>query len=585
MRVLWSAAKEAKKHAGLLIIAALSTLALTLLNLYAPRILTQLVSIVEVGVTEETLKTIINLALFLLGIYLLRVVFRYLSNFLAHKAAWTLVGDVRIKVYDHMQSLSIGYFQNRQTGELMSRVVNDTTDFELLYAHLIPETITNVATLIGVTAILFSMNPTLALLTCIPIPLILISGWFLVKKVRPNFRRRQRDLAELNAQLQDNFSGMQEIQAFRQEATEVENIREKAERYTDSQLKALNLNAIFHPSVEFLTSLGTVIVVGVGGYLAYLGQISVSTIVAFLLYLSLFYAPVTSLAQLLENAQQAISGVERVMEVLNTDSDIVEKKNAITLKDIKGEIKFEQVSFSYVEDTPILKDISFDIKPGEMVALVGPTGVGKTTLIQLATRFYDPTEGKITIDGHDLKDVKLDSIREQVSLVLQDTFLFNGTVAENIAYAKPGASMDEIMAAAKVACVHDDIMEMPQGYDTHVGERGSRVSGGQKQRISIARAILRNSPILILDEATAAIDVETEVKIQDAIENLAGKRTVITIAHRLSTVRQADQIFVFEEGEITQHGTHDELIAVEGLYQRMCRIQEKGAQLSMGDIA
>ena len=514
------------------------------------------------------------LAFALLALYLLKILFRFLSNYMAHKAAWQLVQDIRMKVYNHIQSFSMGFFHNRQTGELMSRVVNDTAQFELLYAHILPETVTNIVTLVGVTIIIFFINTKLALLTCIPIPFILISAWIFAKKVRPNFRVSQKSLATLNAQLQDNFSGIQEIQAFNQQEKESGRVLDKAKTFTRAMLRALKLSAVFHPSVEFLTSLGNVIVVGFGGLLAFYNEVAFTDIVAFLFYLSLFYAPITQIANLIENAQQALAGVERVVEILDTPVGIKDAPGAYDLPPVRGDICFHHISFSYIEGIPVLSDIDFEIKPGQMVALVGPTGVGKTTMTQLVGRFYDPTAGSVTIDGHDLRDVTLESLRSQIAMVLQDTFLFNGTVAENISYARPSASSEEVVAAAKSARIYDDIMAMPDGFDTMVGERGTRLSGGQKQRIAIARAILRNSPILILDEATASVDVETESQIQQAISELAGTRTIIAIAHRLSTVRRADVILVFSEGKIVQRGTHEQLIAQNGIYRRMWSVQE-----------
>lgn len=585
MKILWRMAKEAKKHRFLLIIAAVSTIILTGINLIAPRLLTDMTRLVEGGVTQERWAEIKKLTAILFAVFLARILFRYCSNFLAHKAAWQLVQDVRMKVYDRMQSFSMAFFHDKQTGDLMSRVVNDTATFELIYAHLLPETVTNALTLAGVTVILFTYNAKLALLTCIPIPFILFSAWIFITKVRPNFRATQRALADVNSQLQDNFSGIQEIQAFGQQEREYNRVLDKATAYTRNMLRALNLSAVFHPSVEFITSLGTVFVVGFGGYLAYRNQMSVSDIVGFLLYLSLFYAPITGVARLLEESQQALAGAERVIEILDAPEKIVDRPGAVELTQCSGHICFENVGFHYVEDAPVLEDISFEVKPGQMVALVGPTGVGKTTVIQLVGRFYDPNTGRITLDGRDLRDIKLESLRKQIAPVLQDTFLFNGTVAENISYAYPDASMEQIIEAAKVARIHDDIMTMPHKYETHVGERGVKLSGGQKQRLAIARAILRNSPILILDEATASVDVETEAEIRQAIQELTGTRTIIAIAHRLSTVRQADLILVLENGRIVQRGRHDELIKQDGLYRRLCQVQDRAEFLLQQEVS
>ena len=575
--MLWRLSREAVRYKTLYLIAIISTLMLTGVNLAAPKVLSAVTGIIGNGLDEAGMKRIGVLTAVLAGLYLLRVLFRFLSSYLAHKAAWYLVGDLRTKTYDKLERMHLGYFHDKQTGDLMSRVINDTRDFELLYAHMIPESITNLVTFAGVLVILLTINWKLALITCAPIPLILISGVIFSKKVRPYFRISQKKMGVLSGKLQDNLSGIHEIQSFGREEYETGRVNERNFEHIRAMLEALRISAIFHPSVEFVSSLGTIFVAAFGGWLALHDGLRTEDVVAFFLYLNLFYTPITGLANLLENMQASMAGAERVLAVLDAPCEIRDRPGAEPLKDVKGDIVFENVSFSYEEGLPVLKNISFHCRPGEMLALVGPTGVGKTTMTQLISRFYEPTSGRILIDGQDINYAEIESLRLNISPVMQDTFLFNGTVAENIGYAVPEATMDEIRAAAKAAYIHEDIEMMPDGYNTQIGERGMRLSGGQKQRIAIARAILRRSPIIILDEATASVDVETEQQIQKAIADISGKCTIIAVAHRLSTIRNADQILVIENGSLTESGTHQELIEAGGTYARMNRIQSAAA--------
>lgn len=569
MKTILQLTREAARYKAYYFGAILATLLLTVVNLITPRILSQTTGLISSGMNEEKLGRIINLALFLAGLYLARVALRFMNNYLAHKAAWELVGDLRQRLYEKMQIMDLSFFHDKQTGDLMSRVVNDTREFELLYAHIIPDIITNVVTFVGVLVILLSINWKLALMTCGPIPLILVSGIVFAKVVRPYFRASQKVMGELNAKLQDDLSGIHEIQAFGQQETEAAAMREANDSQVAAMLRALRASAIFHPTVEFISSVGIVIVVLFGGIMSLREGLSVEDIVSFVLYLSLFYQPVSGLAQLMENLQQALAGAERVALILDTPSKIVDVEGAEDIGDVAGSISFENVAFQYEKEMPVLTGVSFDCKPGMMVALVGPTGVGKTTMTQLLSRFYEPTEGRILIDGKDISQVTLSSLRKQIAPVLQDTFLFNATIADNIGYAYKKAGREDIIAAAKAAHIHEDIMKMPQQYETMVGERGLRLSGGQKQRVAIARAILRQSPIIVLDEATASVDVETESQIQEAINELAGKRTIIAIAHRLSTIQNADMILVIENGVISESGNHEELMEKKGYYYLM----------------
>jgi ATP-binding cassette subfamily B protein/subfamily B ATP-binding cassette protein MsbA len=526
------------------------------------------------GVSQMDMRYIGQLALLALGVYSLRTVLQFVRSYMAHIAGWSVVADVRSEVYQHLQRLSLRFYEDRQTGQLMSRVVNDVDLLEHLIAHAVPDVIANTLMLVGVVLILGRMNWQLTLLSMIPVPLIVFAMQGLTKYVRPAFRARQADLGELNAALNDTLSGVREIKAFTREDSESLRVGKHILRYRDSMLHALRLMATFRPFIDFTSSLGTIVLIYFGGRFI-LGQtLAIEDLVAFFLYLELLYQPVRMLSGVWESVQQALAGAERVEELLLEAPDIIEKPNAEELSGrAEGAIRINNVGFRYALGDSVLDSINLDIAPGMVVALVGPTGVGKTTLANLIPRFYDVCEGYITLDGYDLRDLKIKSIREQISIVLQDVFLFHGTARENILFGREGATEEDMITAAKIANAHEFITQLPDGYDTMIGERGVKLSGGQKQRLAIGRAVLKNAPILILDEATSSVDTETELLIQQALDQLMIGKTVIVIAHRLSTIRSADLIVVLEGNQIVETGTHDELLALNGLYKRLYDVQ------------
>lgn len=607
----------ASNHIATMLFAAFGIVGAAVLNLVTPALMRRFTASIS-DIDTLTKRTLLIYAGVLLAAYIVRAVCRGISLGVAHIAAWDFVAELTLKVYDKYEQLSMRYFQDKQTGDLMSRMLNDTRQLEVLIAHSIPDLAGNLLIIVGVCIMMFTINVRLALITLIPVPFIVFFGWLYSKKVAPMFRINSRVFGELNGVTQDNITGMKEIQAFGCEESEHEKMRENCRYYAKVNIRANLANAVFTPGIELATSIGTIIVVLFGGMLVLDGNMAVPDIVGFIMYLSLFYSPLAVLARLFEDMQVAAASCQRVFDILDSEPEIKESENPVDIPAGGGRVDFENVTFHYNPAEPLLDNISFTAKPGEMIALVGPTGVGKTTIVSLIERFYDPISGSVRIDGVDIRDASLASLRSKISMVLQDVFLFNGTIAENIAYGLSGVEgdefrklitergaldvcgvsdrltnviranpatdkivsssvinldMDKIREAAKIAHADEFIMAMPDGYETMIGERGVRLSGGQKQRIAIARAVLRQTPILILDEATSAVDNETEAEIQAAIENLAGSRTIIVIAHRLSTVMRADNILVLENGRIVESGRHEELLKNGGLYSKLCKVR------------
>jgi len=566
----------ARKYTFSLIVTAISMLALVGIQLLIPWIVKLLVAEVTAPAASlANMSYVTKLAIIVLIAYIGRAGLTFIRSYIAHVAGWGVVADVREYIYEHMQRLSLRFYEDKQVGNLMSNVVNDTDLFEQLIAHAIPDVVVNLVTLLGVTAVLLSLNWKLTLLSTIPIPLVLLSLQIYAKRVRPAFRNRQKELGNLNALLNDNLSGIREIKAFTREEEEAKRVHTGIDNYRKSLLNALKLMATFQPFVEFTSSIGTLIVIYFGGRLALQGTLPVADLVAFFLYLESFYSPVRNLSGAWEAVQASLAGADRVASLLAEPREPQTVRGAAPVTGrVRGEFVFQNVSFEYTEGIPVLEDVSLEIPAKSVVALVGPTGVGKTTLVSLIPRFYDVTSGVITLDGRDLRDYTLDSLRQQISIVLQDVFLFYGTVRENLLFGRPNADEVEMIAAAKAANAHDFIADLPEGYDTLIGERGVKLSGGQKQRLSIARAILKDAPILILDEATSSVDTETEQLIQQALDRLMQGRTTIIIAHRLSTIRNADKIVVLEDKSIREMGTHEELIKLGGLYKRLYTVQK-----------
>ncbi len=568
MKIVLRVLKEAKKYWFYIFAGILAVIVSTLASLYTPWVLQELTKLIIDGDKDIVLKSR-NLGLILLASYVLMGICSYIRGYFTHYAAYHYVADLRKGLYDKVQHLSMKYFTETQTGQIASRIMHDSVNAEILIAHVIPDLIVNALMFISISIILFYININLALVSLISIPFLIIVNMGYSKYVLPLWRLNSKAVGELNGTLQDNLSGIKEIQVFNQQKYETKKIGDLARKQTNVFLKATKLGEIFNPFIVLLSSIGSVIVIIYGGYLNSIGSVSAADIVGFIMYLNLFYRPINNLSALNEQLNTAIAGCERVYEIMDTEMDVKESPNAVNLKNVKGAIEFKDVSFYYKKEIPVLKSINIKINPGDTVAFVGTTGVGKTTLASLLNRFYDPVEGEILIDNINIKNVSLTSLRDNISMVLQDTYLFSGTVYENIVYGLEYATKEQVRNAAVAANAHDFITGFENGYDTLIGERGIRLSGGQKQRLSIARAVLRNSPILILDEATSSLDSKTEKEIQSALDNISVGRTTFVIAHRLSTIKNADMIVVLDGTGIAESGTHDELIKAKGKYSSM----------------
>lgn len=577
MKPLHLILRYARRYRSPLAVTAVSMLALVGVQLLVPWVIRTLIATVTApGAALADMRRVGQLTLAVLVVFVARAGLQFLRSYMAHLAGWGVVADVRKYVYDHVQRLSLRFYEDKQVGQLMSNMVNDTDLFEQLIAHAIPDVVVNAITLVSVTAVLLALNWQLTLLSSVPLVLVALSMQVYARYVRPAFRFRQKELGDLNAMLNDNLTGIREIKAFVRERDQARRVHQRIDNYRRSLLSALKLMATFHPFVEFTSSLGTLVVIYFGGRLALRGALPVADLVAFFLYLDLFYSPVRNLSGAWEAVQNSLAGADRITGLLQEEPEPHEATGAAVLDGrARGELSLQGVSFEYNPGVPVLEDITLDIPARKAVALVGPTGVGKSTLVSLIPRFYDVTRGTIALDGRDLREYTLDSLRRQISIVLQDVFLFYGTVRENLLFGRADATDGEMEDAARAANAHEFITALPDGYDTLIGERGVKLSGGQKQRLSIARAVLKDAPILILDEATSSVDTETEQLIQEALERLMRGRTTLIIAHRLSTVRHADMIVVLEDKSIREMGTHDELMGLDGLYRRLYTVQRR----------
>lgn len=540
---------------------------ISLVDLAYPQILRTMTKTLFTQDKDIILHALPVIAASLFVMYIVQSLCKYYVTYQGHMMGAKMERDMRRELFDHYQELSFSYYSRNNSGQMMSKLVSDLFDISE-FAHHGPENLfISLVKIVGAFIFLVFINKKLALPLIILVIVMFVFSFRQNAKMQETFMENRRKIGDVNASLQDTLSGIRVVQSFANEDIERAKFKKSNEAFLISKRDNYHCMGSFMSSNLFFQGMMYLVTLVYGGYLIAQGEMQTADLAMYALYIGIFISPIQILVELVEMMQKGLSGFRRFLDVMETESEIRDADNAAELTDVKGHVRYDHVSFHYSDDeTPVLSDISIDIPAGKSIALVGPSGSGKTTICSLLPRFYDVTGGSITVDGKDIRGLTLKSLRSQIGMVQQDVYLFDGTIKDNIAYGKPGASDEEIIKAAKCASIHDFIMELPDGYDTYVGERGTRLSGGQKQRISIARVFLKNPPILILDEATSALDNESERWIQKSLEELSKNRTTITIAHRLSTIRDADEIIVITEDGIAERGTHAELLEKNGLY-------------------
>ncbi len=560
-----------RPYAGQISIAAVLVLINTTLTVAAPGLIGRAVDLLWQFFNGEmesavAISGLNRTMLLLLGAYAGGWVALMGSMWVMVKVGQNVLYQLRGQIFAKIQELSLGFFDQHEAGDLMSRLTNDTDVINQVLTMGLTRMFSSAMTLVGILLAMLVLNWRLALVSFSVLPIMVLSTVFFSGRARRAFRVTRKTIGGVSAELEENIAGVKVAQAFSREQANVEAFREVSAANRDANVTAESITAAFAPTLDVLATVGVAIVVGYGGYLVLNGQATVGVIVAFVQYVRRFFEPVRAISMIWAGLQSAIAGAERIFELLDTPPSIVDAPDALGLPAIEGRITFEEVCFEYKPGEPVLEDVNLVAEPGQTVALVGPTGTGKTTMVNLIGRFYDVCGGRVTVDGHDVRQVSRANLRAQMGIVLQDTFLFAGTVMENIRYGRLDASDEEVMEAAKLANAHDFIMRMPEGYEAELTEQGSNLSQGQRQLVSIARAVLARPRILILDEATSSVDTRTELLIQSALRELLHGRTSFVIAHRLSTIRDADQVIFIENGRIAERGTHEELLAMQGLY-------------------